>query len=656
MTGLHVWSIQAQPCAAEASQTNRALPPPAPDDVLGYSNRFPLRLPFYLFLVLVNSVPDGLQLIVKWSHKQSFSCCYGLFWIWLLLHCGCAFANDIPLTISAHVTSAMSSPLDPNVTDRKQKKASTDPTDQLATALAAAFQQILQGGGVTATASTGSPSPPEHGVTLASGVGFRMGDRTEAELQETKIKVTRADRQSLQAKPEALKKLRDKVCVALKHVLKEPNWTDILANADKGAVGESVIGTFTQLDAVREWAVANDIAYICNVPRVSDLLDDQAMAQCTEYDNLLTSFNIFSEERVRDYQRTLNLRGFKIDIDGCEWLQTMLEASIEPGLLVRLQQSMNVFPPAERGGLTLFKLLVDKIAKPSFEFVEVGQNFLRTFKLSNFAGEHVPTAVSHYKAVIAALPTASIPPEAVTMFLNGMHECETEKFQELVSSLRGSIYNPLTNLNSTYSVEEQVALFGRTLEDRYTALTTAGAWGGAEKKGSAFQAKIDDGRKYRGYKYPSKEAWFDNQDCDLCKKKHPTWAHDDPVGMRGLSRKEGEMLLEMRKGRSLTSSRPKGRSQHSLGKLKFKSPNHKKQFEKRVHNVLLDTCVAGDDESESEEQVHLAGAVGDDDDENAGAAEDGDDGSDADGSADDAEDNVLSALVAAGLGNLLLKD
>jgi hypothetical protein len=69
------------------------------------------------------------------------------------------------------------------------------------------------------------------------------------------------------------------------------------------------------------------------------------------------------------------------------------------------------------------------------------------------------------------------------------------------------------------------------LEDKFVAITTAGKWGGADKMGSIFKASIQGvtpEKKKR--KYPSCAAWFDDQDCGKCDKKHPTWAHDDPEG------------------------------------------------------------------------------------------------------------------------------
>ena len=177
---------------------------------------------------------------------------------------------------------------------------------------------------------------------------------------------------------------------------------------------------------------------------------------------------------------------------------------------------------------------------------------------------------------------------------------------------------------------------------RYNALSTIGKWGGAEKKASAFKAGDTNKNSppdstARRHKYPTREAWFDAQVCKHpgCNGNHPTWAHDDPVGKRSIKPR-----------RTLPS---KQRSKQ----LKFRSPSHKKKFQEAVHNALIDACDDDDEEevsSEEQEYINMADADGFDGEDDAGVSEG------ADGDAVDEQEPMVSALVAAGLGNLLLKD
>jgi hypothetical protein len=87
-------------------------------------------------------------------------------------------------------------------------------------------------------------------------------------------------------------------------------------------------------------------------------------------------------------------------------MQATLKKSIDSTLLIRIKQRLALFKPDERGGITMYYVMANFIAKLFYEFIETGQNWISNFKLSNFAGEPVPTANSCIKAVIEALSTS----------------------------------------------------------------------------------------------------------------------------------------------------------------------------------------------------------------------------------------------------------
>lgn len=108
----------------------------------------------------------------------------------------------------------------------------------------------------------------------------------------------------------------------------------------------------------------------------------------------------------------------------------------------------------------MFYVMANFIAKPSHEFIETGQNWIKNFKLSNFAGEHVPTANSRIKAVVEALSTSpgAVPPTSVDKYLAGMLHCSNEEFKILVQSLMGSYNNPIDRVKERFSIPETLDL------------------------------------------------------------------------------------------------------------------------------------------------------------------------------------------------------
>jgi hypothetical protein len=356
---------------------------------------------------------------------------------------------------------------------------------------------------------------------------------------------------------------------------------------------------------------------------------------------------LFDEGYIRKYQEVINIRGFAVDVESSRWLQAVLEKSIEPTLLVRVKQRFATFATEERGGLSMFLIVANMVAKPSHEFIEMGQSWIKQFKLSNFPGENVPIANSRFKAVVEALSATpgALPLTTIDKYLEGMNACGCEKFRILVSSLIGSFNNPMDRIKERYSMSSILDQFSTALDKKYAALVIDKEWCGASNKGSIFVAdkrrdfndrdrrndrrrdtedRYESDRHQRKHKYPSCEAWFDAQTCGKCGKNHPTFAHDDPVGKRSLPHKPTN----------------KGYSKTKLAR----------KVREAVHNLIAESQLTKD---ELEEQ-HYANMAGSDNfealDEGDGD-EDGDDGEDGDEAEE--EDGGISALVAAALGNLL---
>jgi hypothetical protein len=558
--------------------------------------------------------------LLQWIHQRFGRQISGLCCLLLLLATPTVGALNTSLTHSLRANT---------IANMSNVKTENDPTD-LSSAIFDAFKRLIDEDKKKGAASV-KPKPQEQGMILSSGMGFRsLGDRSDKELAKGFIVVSRSDRINLS--PEALKKLRDRICVALPHKLSEPKWSDILDQSSDTDLGSTIISTQTQIQGVVEFAKSYDIAYICNIPLVHDMFDEVELSQCS-YRNLLTHYNMVQLDHVREYQSLINLRGFDVDRESDNWLLTVLEKSTEDSLLIRLKQSLAALHPSQRGGVVMFKMIMDIIAKPSFEFIQVGINWVEVFKLSNFPGEHVPTANTRFKAVIGALPPTSVPPTTVDKYLIGMTFCSNDEFKQTVLSIRGSLYNPLLNVQSNYSIVAQLDMFGSALEQKFSALTTIGQWTGAHHKASIFKAN-DDKRQHnkedkKQHKYPSREAWFDAQVCGECGENHPTWAHDDPVGKRSKS-------TARKPSRSLSKSSPKPQS-----KFRFKSKEAKSDFNKKVHQAIAECC---DEDISAEEEHYINMADADEFVEEEFEHPPAD---------EESEDEGVSALVAACLGNLL---
>ena len=473
-------------------------------------------------------------------------------------------------------------------------------------------------------------APPEFSIDLPSGMGFRRRERTNDEIVLGRVIIKRSDRGST---PEARKKLRDRVCVALDHKLSLTKWDDILDSSADLDLGSAVISVQTQLDCLVEFTVVTDIFYLGNVPMGVNMWNEYELSRCKNWVNILTDYQQISLDLAKEYQALINCHGLQVDMESSEWLYAEIEKSTDKPLWQMVKQTYDTFERAEKGGISMFKLIVDKIDNPSFEQLQCGVNFILTFKLSNTPGENVSIAILRFSAVVRSLPASSVPPTTVQFFLEGMMFCSSDSFKEVVSAQRGMLYTSVGKaLLKDQTMLQQIETVSAPLEEKYLALITQGAWGGVAAKASSFKAieqKHSTPAKKK-HKYPTKEAWFDNCECGTCGVKgHPTYAHENPSFFR----------------KQLSSpTRPANPKTTSDQKKKFRSLIKKDRTKvlEKAHNILCDMAAESESEEEAEEQVHVAdGDVGD----SAFNGEDHDD--------DDDLDAGVDALVAATLTNLL---
>jgi hypothetical protein len=538
------WLIAARSCAIEGYQIFPPPPPPEPDStqlILHW-----ILNKFYITMLVFYYIDLGITLLLYHSNLLyqgnlildiKAACmllldrpCFGRIRLLTVKHrktllclviCGLSTPTHARLTLYHSIRtmspSGNSSPLDPSAQPFVKTEGTTGDAgvQQLAALLAQALSAIGNQQPANTNSSSSKPAPTEAGVLLTSGVGFRSkGPRTTKELDDTRILVTRAQRQELQAKPESLKKLRDRVCVALPHTIQEVKWSEILDDSTDSDLGSAMIGVTTILEEVSEFAHSFDLNYVCDIPLVKNLWDETELAQSTTFRNLLADFNLLDEGYVREYQAVINVQGFAVDVESCRWMQSMLEKSMEPTLLVRVKQRLASFRPTERGGLTMYYVVAVMVAKPSHEFIQSGQDWIKAFALSKFSGENVPIANYRFKAVVDALAgtPGAIPPTTVDKYLEGMTHTGSEDFKLLVQSLIGSYNNPVDKMKQRFSIQETLDLFSTSLEQKYIALTIDKKWNGANNKASVFQLQgntCQNGRngnrngQEKRHKYPS---------------------------------------------------------------------------------------------------------------------------------------------------------
>lgn len=179
--------------------------------------------------------------------------------------------------------------------------------------------------------------------------------------------------------------------------------------------------------------------------------------------------------------------------------------------------------------LSLFKLLIDRIDHCSFESIQALINFCPTFHLVNFAGENVSVLTACFKVVVRHLPSASIPPNVIEYFLNGMSACSSDDFKEDCTSYLGFVSSHIyTDWSKGRNLLSQLDCYASTPDANYATLSNLQKRDGFLHKASIFW--LDPCRSPHSCQHqcPSYCECFLHQTCATCGKNHPTWAHGKP--------------------------------------------------------------------------------------------------------------------------------
>ena len=132
-----------------------------------------------------------------------------------------------------------------------------------------------------------------------------------------------------------------------------------------------------------------------------------------------------------------------MDVESCDWALQVLELSTVPTLLVQIKQSFDILPKTQQGGLTLFKLLVDKLDTKTFENTKLLQDYITIVCLDCIPGENVSLGSSCFKAAAKMLSLQVLPTNLLQHYLCGMSACGNDEFHSICSSQLGFLSTPM---------------------------------------------------------------------------------------------------------------------------------------------------------------------------------------------------------------------
>lgn len=503
--------------------------------------------------------------------------------------------------------------------------------------------------------SSASPtkSKKEDTVTI-NGMEFRSTPRSATEIEEDDTSMSKHDRYALD--DASKEKLKSKACAPLKVKFEHLDYEKLLDGSSGADLGKMLLGHQTVMKAFNKWAASYDIKGIFSMPDVDDFTDTLKMANAPKID-LLKDYKRVLPSRVWRWQEAVKTLLPRPDVESSSWALTKLEHSIEENLLVQLTQSLSRLPEVKQGGVSLFYALAVALDANDHEHKRLVTDYINNHKLSDTKGEDVAVSSSCFVAAARSLRANDVPSDIVEVYLNSMLESQCEEFKVVVNALIGN-YHAVGSfgLDSSADLLDKLDIYSTKLSAKYRAFLKKKTWpaastavdsGGFKAAAANFQrpapqrpapqAQLQDGLVPPT---PRWQQWYDSSTCAKCGKKgHPTKYCGD-VGARNRPYRPRVRPADQQQERRRVGARQPS----------FKSSSHKRDFTKKVHNLLLEAVdekdhelfahLAGEEDTDDQEPEMYANLAGEEDELDAGNGNDGDD------------DAAALAFAAMGLGSL----
>lgn len=169
----------------------------------------------------------------------------------------------------------------------------------------------------------------------------------------------------------------------------------------------------------------------------------------------------------------------EVEIESDNWLDDVLNLSMDKTLRAEVESDMISIPKNQRGAISTLRCIIKRMVVRNQEARDALENYIKTFDITKFPGENVPTACLRLKAVARALNPKDLPTNIIRRVLEGFGKSSTMSFNEFCTSQiamrRGSFYEKLMHSSPLQTQLNDVL---NDIEATYLDLAGGGKWAG----------------------------------------------------------------------------------------------------------------------------------------------------------------------------------
>jgi hypothetical protein len=224
--------------------------------------------------------------------------------------------------------------------------------------------------------------------------------------------------------------MRNKVVKSLQPKTSAGNISRMLTSVDsaKYNVAADAISWQTILKSIRCFCKQYNMISLLKIPQGVDLSKPHHVAKATQIKDAINNWQDLDDKDYFQWQGFLLHHGTEVEIESDNWLDDVLQISIEPTLCSEVDSDQHGIPLHQHGSMTTLHCINKHMVVKNQEARKALETYIKTFDIKEFPGENVPTACLCLKAVAQALGDKCLPTNTMQKVLEGFAKSLTDSF------------------------------------------------------------------------------------------------------------------------------------------------------------------------------------------------------------------------------------
>jgi hypothetical protein len=123
-----------------------------------------------------------------------------------------------------------------------------------------------------------------------------------------------------------------------------------------------------------------------------------------------------------------------IEIESNNWLDDVLHLSMEKTLCAEVESDISCIPLCQKDSITTLRCIIKRMVIENQEAKDSLENYIRTFDITKFPGENVPSACLRLKAIARSIGDKDLPSNTIRKVLKGFAKSSIQAFNNFCSS------------------------------------------------------------------------------------------------------------------------------------------------------------------------------------------------------------------------------